>query len=327
MRQITYLQAISEGFAAGMRKDRSSFIVGEGIAERGGCFAHTKGLYEEFGPERVLDMPISESAFTGMCAGAAACGSRAIVDLMYIDFATVAMDQIVNQAAKIRYMSGGQFSMPMTINAVFGILRSGGPHHSQPLHPWFIYIPGIKVVMPSTPYDVKGLLTRAIIDDNLVIVLEHRGLLNIKGDVPAQDYMLPLGQASVVREGIDVTIVALGLMVSHALEAAEILGGRNISLEVIDLRSLVPLDKRTIINSVIKTGRLLIVDEGYSPCGVGAEITAIVQSDVFDSLDAPIKRLHTASVPVPFSPPLEKYIVPDPEKIVEAIASMMNITK
>lgn len=322
MRQISYLQAISEGFACGMRKDPSSFIVGEGIAKRGGCFAHTKGLYEEFGPERVMDMPISESAFVGMCAGAAACGSRAIADLMYFDFITLAMDQIVNQAAKIRYMSGGQFSMPMTINTIFGIYRSAGAHHSQSLYPWFIYIPGIKVIIPSTPYDVKGLLASAILDDNMVLVLEHRALLNIKGDVPEEDYLLPLGKANIVRKGTDVTIVALGLMVHHALKAAEILADKNINAEVIDLRTLVPLDEKTIIDSVKKTGRLLIVDEGYSPCGIGAEIIALVQGQAFDFLNAPIKRLHTESVPVPYSPALEQYIIPNPEKIVNAALSL-----
>lgn len=322
MRQISYLQAISEGFACGMRKDPSSFIVGEGIAKRGGCFAHTKGLYEKFGSERVLDMPISESGFVGMCAGAAACGSRAIVDLMYFDFITLAMDQIVNQAAKLRYISAGQFFMPLTINAIFGISRSAGAHHSQAFYPWFVHTPGIKVVIPSSPYEVKGLLASAIMDDNLVLVLEHRALLNIKGDVPEEDYFVPLGEASIVREGTDVTIVAVGLMVHHALKAAEILADKNINAEVIDLRTLVPLDEKTIIDSVKKTGRLLIVDEGYSPCGIGAEIIALVQSKAFDFLNAPIKRLHTESVPVPYSPALEQYIIPNPEKIVKAALAL-----
>ncbi|MFH0795832.1 MAG: alpha-ketoacid dehydrogenase subunit beta [Candidatus Omnitrophota bacterium] len=324
MREIKYLEALREGFAAGMRKDPDSFMAGEGIGARGGSFAHTKGLYEEFGPERVLDMPISESAFVGMCAGAAACGSRAIADLMYFDFITLAMDQIVNQAAKIRYISGGQFSMPMTINAIFGIYHSAGTHHSQTFYPWFINTPGIKVVIPSTPYDVKGLLASAIIDDNLVLVLEHRGLLNIKGEVPEEDYFLTLGEAKVVKEGTDVTIVATGLMVHQALKSAEVLAGKGVKAEIIDLRTLVPLDEKTVIDSVKKTHRLLIVDEGYGPCGVGAEITAVVQSKAFDFLDAPVSRLQTLSVPIPYSPPLEQYVIPDVDKIVSAVSDILG---
>jgi pyruvate dehydrogenase E1 component beta subunit len=324
VRVISYLQAIQEGFAAGMRRDETSFIVGEGIAERGGAFAHTKGLYEEFGPERVIDVPISESAFTGMCAGAAACGSRAIVDFMYIDFAALAMDQIVNQAAKIRYISCGQFAVPLTLNAVFGIGNSGAAHHSQPLHPWFMYTPGIKVVMPSTPYDVKGLLASAVVDDNPVVVLEHRLLLNVKGEVPEEDYIIPLGEARVCRQGDDVTIVATALAVHHALEAAERLEQRGVSAEVIDPRTLKPLDVNTIAESVRKTNRLVVADEGYSMCGVGAEIVAHVQEEVFDYLDAPMERIHTLDCPVPYAPSLEAAIVPNAERICDAALKAVN---
>ena len=323
MREITYLQAIREGFAAGMRKDKTSFIVGEGIAERGGCFGHTQGLLKEFGPERVLDTPISESAFTGMCAAAAACGSRSIVDIMYLDFTLVAMDQIVNQVAKLRYMSGGQCKMPMTINGVFGGIRSGGAHHSQTLYPLFANIPGIKIVLPSTAYDVKGLLASAIMDDNLVMVLEHRALLNIKGDVPEEDYFIPLGEASIVKKGTDVTIVGLSFMVHHALRAAEILEKDGVSAEVIDPRTLVPFDKGTVIESVKKTGRMVVVDEAYAPCSFASEIIAIVQEEALDFLNAPIKRINTLSAPIPFSPPLENYILPNPEKIVAAVKAIM----
>jgi len=322
LREITYRQAMIEGFATAMRKDPTTFIVGEGIGPRGGCFVHTKGLYEEFGPERVLDTPISEGGFVGLCAGAAACGSRAIADLMFIDFATLAMDQILNQAAKMTYLSNGELRMPLTINAIFGIGGSGATHHSQSLHPWFMYIPGVRVVMPSTPYDLKGLLASAILDDNLAIVLPHRLLLNVRGDVPAEDYLLPLGQAKVVREGKDLTIVAAGLMVAEALAAAQTLAAENVQAEVIDLRTLMPLDEDCICRSVVKTGRLLVVDEGYAPCGVGAEVTAIVQSKVFDYLDAPIERLHTASVPIPYSPPEERFIRPDAERIVRLARSI-----
>ena len=322
MRQITYREAMIEGFATAMRKDDSTFMVGEGIGPRGGCFAHTTGLHAEFGPERVLDMPISEASFVGMCAGAAACGSRAVVDLMYVDFVALAMDQAVNQAAKIPYLSAGQFRMPLTLNALFGIGGSAGAHHSQSFHPWFMYMPGIKVVMPSTPYDLKGLLAGAILDDNLVVVLENRLLLNTKGDVPAEDYLLPLGEAAVVREGHDISIVAAGRMVVEALRAAETLAGEDISAEVIDLRTLMPLDEKRIVDSVTKTGRLLVVDEGYAPCGVGAEITAVVQKEAFDSLDAPVERLHTASAPISYSPTEEAYLCPNAEKIARTVREM-----
>jgi len=323
LREITYRQAMIEGFAAAMRKDPTTFIVGEGIGPRGGCFVHTKGLFEEFGPERVLDTPISEGGFVGLCAGAAACGSRAIADLMFIDFAALAMEPILNQAAKMAYLSNGELRMPLTINAIFGIGGSGAAHHSQSLHPWFMYIPGVRVVMPSTPCDLKGLLAAAILDDNLAIVLPHRLLLNVRGDVPAEDYLLPLGQAKVVREGKDLTIVAASLMVAEALAAAQALAAEDVQAEVIDLRTLMPLDEDCICRSVVKTGRLMVVDEGYAPCGVGAEVTAIVQRKVFDYLDAPIERLHTASVPIPYSPPEEGWIRPDAEKIARLARTML----
>lgn len=319
MRTIRYQQAISEGYATAMRADESTFIVGEGIGARGGCFVETKGLYKEFGAHRVIDMPISESAFTGLCAGAAICETRAVANLMFIDFTLVAMDQIINQAAKIPYLSGGQFRMPMTITGMYGIGASGGAHHTQPLHPWFIYIPGVKVVMPATPRDVKGLLASAIMDDNLVIVLHHRSLVNIKGPVEEEDFYLPLGEAEVVREGKDVTLVAAGVMRHHGLKAAEKLEQKGISVEVIDPRTLVPLDKETIINSVKKTGRLVVADEGYSPCGFGAEIIAMINDEVFDYLDAPMKRVCTLSAPTPYSPPLQDALVPDVDRIADAI--------
>lgn len=323
MRQITYLYAIREGYAAGMRADETTFLVGEGIGRRGGCFSETLGLYDEFGPERVIDMPISESGFVGMCAGAATCGSRAIVNLMYLDFAMVAMDQIVNQAAKIPYLSAGQFSMPMTIVALYGICGSAGAHHTQPLHPWFMYIPEIKVVMPATPYDVKGLMASAIMDDNLVMVLQHRGLLNIKGEVPEEDYFLPLGEAEVVREGSDITIVAPGVMRYRAMESADRLAKEGISAELIDPRTLLPLDEDTIVNSLKKTNHLVVVDEGYSPCGFGAEIIAMVQEKAFDYLEAPMQRVQTLSAASPYSPPLEKALVPDADEIVAAVMEII----
>jgi len=323
VRQIKYLQAIREGYATGMRADPKAFIVGEGIGRRGGCFAETVGLYDEFGPERVIDMPISEAGFVGMCAGAAACGSRSIVNIMYMDFTAVAMDQIANQAAKITYVSGGQFRMPMTIVGMYGICTSAGAHHTQPLYPWFMYTPGIKVVLPATPYDVKGLTAGAIMDDSLVMVYQHRGLENLKGEVPEEDYFLPLGKAEVVREGSDVTVVAPGIMRHRAAEAAETLAEEGISLEVIDPRSLVPLDDETIAASVMKTHRLVIADEGYAPCGVGAEIIARVQEKVFDYLDAPMVRVHSLSAPSPYAPTLEKALVPDAARIAQAVRSIV----
>ncbi len=319
VREITCTQAIAEGYAVAMRKDPSTFIVGEGIADRGGCFGHTTGLLVEFGPERVLDMPISESGFVGMCAGAAACGSRAIADIMYVDFTTLAMDQIINQAAKLRYMSGGQYEMPLTIVGVSGANRSGGPHHSQSLHPLFMNIPGILVVLPSNAYDLKGLLAAAILTNDLALVLPHRGLLNARCGVPEKDYVLPLGEARVIREGKDVSIVAAGMMLHHAAEAADKLSDRGISVELIDPRTLVPLDENTILKSVKKTGRLVVVDEGYSNCGVGAEIIARVQEKAFDFLDAPMQRIHPVSAPIPFSPVLEHALLPDLDKIVDVV--------
>jgi len=324
MREISCIQAIAEGYAAAMRKDPGCFIVGEGIAQRGGCFGHTKGLLDEFGEERVLDMPISESAFTGMCAGAAMCGSRAVVDIMYVDFMTLAMDQIVNQAAKIRYLSAGQFDMPLTVVGVMGAARSGGAHHSQSLHPWFMNIPGILVVIPSNAYDLKGLLAAAVLSNDLAIVLPHRGLLAAKTPVPEEDFLLPLGEARVVREGEDVTIVAAGMMLQNAKEAAKKLAEEGISSELIDLRTLVPLDEEAILKSVGKTGRLVVVDEGYSMCGVGAEIIARVQEKAFDMLDAPIERVHPLSTPVPFSPVLENAFLPDSERIAKAVMKVVG---
>lgn len=323
MREIKYLQAIREGYAAGMRADKNSFIAGEGIGKRGGCFAETVGLYDEFGPERVIDMPISESGFMGMCAGAAACGTRSVVNIMYMDFTAVAMDQIVNQAAKLRYMSGGQFTMPMTIVGMYGICTSAGAHHTQPLYPWFMYIPGIKVVLPATPYDVKGLMASAILDDSLVMVFQHRGLVNMKGNVPEEDYYLPLGKAVIVREGVHATVVAPGMMRHRAMDAAQKLAAEGVSIEVIDPQTLLPLDEETITNSVKKTGRLVVVDEGYAPCGVGAEIIAKVQEKVFYYLDAPMQRVHTLSAPSPYAPTLEKVLVPDVNAIIKAVKSIV----
>ena len=322
-RQISYLQAITEGYAVAMRTDPTTFIVGEGIAARGGAFGQTAGLLEEFGPDRVIDVPISEASFVGMCAGAAACGSRAVVDIMFVDFLTLAMDQIVNQAAKLRYMSAGQYEMPCTICGVCGAGRASGPHHSQSLHPWFMNIPGIQVVLPTNAYEMKGLLAAAILSNDFALVGPHRGLLNQKCDVPEEDYVLPLGKANVTREGKDVTVVASGMMHRRAETAAEKLAGKGISVELIDPRTLVPLDEETILESVRKTGRLVVADEGYSTCGVGAEIIARVQEKAFDFLDAPMRRVHPADAPIPFSPVLEQVVAPDADSVFDAVMDVV----
>ena len=323
MAVISCAEAMSEAFRMAMRKDQSTFIVGEGVAVRGGCFAQTRGLLAEFGADRVLDMPISEAAFTGMCAGAAACGSRAVVDIMYMDFTLVAMDQIINQAAKLRCMSGGQFTMPLTIVGLCGADRSGGAHHSGSLHPLFMNVPSIKIVIPSNAYDTKGLLVSAVLDDSLTVVCVHRGLLNHKSEVPESDYRLPLGEAVVIREGKDITIVAAGMLLHRAVEAADELAERNIHAEVIDPRTLAPLDEETIIESVKKTGRLVVADEGYANCGVGAEIIARVQEKAFDYLDAPMQRVHTLPTTIPFSPTLEQYVIPQTNTIVEVAMTII----
>jgi len=325
MRNSKILIAMREGVAAAMRADETTFIVGEGIANRGGVFTESVGLLEKFGPERVMDMPLSENAFLGMCAGAAMCGSRAVCDIMFSDFLTLAMSPLVDQAIKIPYMSGGQFRMPLTILAFCGISGSNGAQHSQSLYPWFMQMPGIKVVMPATPYDMKGLLASAILDDNVAIVLRHRALIHQEGELPEEDYFVPLGRAEVVRQGTDVTVVAAGAMRYRLFKAAEILSQQGIEVELIDPRTLMPLDTDTIAESVKKTNHLVVVDEAYSPCGLGAEIIATVQEKVFDYLDAPLKRIHPPSVPVPFSPNLEQAYLPDTEMIMRDIKKVLSI--
>ena len=306
-----------------MRKDPGTFIVGEGIAWRGGCFGQTAGLYEEFGAERVLDTPISEAGITGMCVGAAACGSRAIVDIMFCDFIMLAMEQLINQAAKLRYMSRGQYNMPLTVLGVSGAYHSGGPHHSQSIHSWFMNVPGIIVVLPSNAYDLKGLLAAAILENDVAVVLPHKGLLTVKCEVPEEDYLLPLGEAKITREGDDVTIVAAGMVQHLSIQAADLLAAQGIQAEVIDPRTLIPFDEETVLKSVRKTGRLVVVDEGPSTCGVGAEIIARVQEKVFDYLDAPMQRVHPVDSPVPFNPTLELAWLPDVGRVVHAVKKIL----
>jgi len=324
VREITYREAIREALREEMRRDESVFLIGEDIAEFGGSYKVTLGLVEEFGKERVRNTPISESAIIGAAVGAAIAGMRPVAEIMYVDFTTLAMDQIVNQAAKIRYMTGGQVKVPLVIRTQGGGGRSAAAHHSQSLEAWFFHVPGLKVVMPSTPYDAKGLLKAAIRDDNPVIFIEHKLLYAEKGDVPEEDYLVPIGKANVKREGEDITIVASSFMVKKALLAAEELDKEGISMEVVDLRTLSPLDKSIIFSSVRKTGKLLIVHEACEQGGIGGEIVAEVLKEIFDYLDAPIERLAAKNTPVPFAPNLERFVIPQVEDITAKVKEILK---
>ncbi|AVR00125.1 2-oxoisovalerate dehydrogenase subunit beta [Oceanobacillus picturae] len=325
MREITYLEAVREAMSQEMRKNEDVFILGEDIGVYGGAFGVTRGMIEEFGPERIRNTPISESAIAGTAVGAALTGMRPIMELQFSDFITIAMDQIVNQAAKLRYMYGGKGKVPMVLRTPSGSGTGAAAQHSQSLEAWVTHIPGLKVVQPSTAYDVKGLLKAAMDDDNPVIFYEHKLLYKTKDDVPEEQYSIPLGQADVKREGKDATIVATAIMVHRALEAAEELEKEGINVEVIDPRTLVPLDTETIIKSVSKTGRLVVVHEAVKRGGYGGEIASMIaESEAFDYLDAPIKRLGGAPSPVPYNPELEKMHVPQKEDIVQAVKETLN---
>ena len=323
MREVTYREAVREALAEEMERDPRVFMLGENLVRRGGVYEVTKGLAERFGESRIMDMPISESGFVGAAVGAALLGTRPVVDLMFSDFLPLAMDQIVNHAAKMRYMYGGAASVPLVIRAFFGAGTSLGASHSQSLEAWLVHCPGLKVVMPSTPADVKGLLKTAIRDDDPVIFLEHRLLYATKGEIPEGDYTIPLGVADVKREGRNVTVVATALMVHKALEAAAELTQEGIELEVIDPRSLLPMDWDMITNSIHKTGRLLVVHEACRTGGIGAEIAATVAERAFGYLDAPVARVCAPDVPVPFSPPLEQAYIPKKEDIVAAVRQII----
>ena len=321
-RILTFAEAVGEALAEELRRDETVFLMGEDIAGAGGTFKVTVGLLEEFGAERVRDTPIAEAGIVGLGVGAALTGSRPVVEIMFGDFITLAMDQIVNQACKLRYMSGGQAVVPLTIRTTMGAGRSSAAQHSQSLHAWFAHIPGIKVAIPSTPADAKGLLKAAIRDDNPCIIFEDKMMYRLEGEVPEEDYVIPFGLADIKRAGEDVTAVATSSMVHIALEAADILAGEGISVEVVDPRTLVPLVTETIAQSVIKTGRAVIIDEGHQKYGVTAEIASVIQQKAFDYLDAPIARLGAADVPVPFSTSLEVETIPNAEKVVSAIKAM-----
>jgi|UniRef100_A0A7J3SL27 pyruvate dehydrogenase E1 component beta subunit len=325
MRELSYREAIREAMFEEMRRDKRVIAIGQGfMGSRGGPHFVFKGLQDEFGAERVRDAPISESAIIGCALGAALTGMKPLAEIMFMDWITLAMDQIVNHVAKMRYVSGGQAEVSMVIRAPLGAAASAGPHHSQCFEAWFIHVPGLKVAVPSTPYDAKGLLKAAIRDKNPVLYLDHKALMGIKGPVPEEEYIVPLGQADVKRKGEDVTIVAYSRMVHLALAAAEKLESQGISVEVVDPRTLVPFDKQTLINSVKKTGRVVIVHEACRTGGVAGEIMAILMEEAFDYLDAPPVRVTGLDTPIPFSPPLEKYVLPDENKIVDAVKKILG---
>src|SRR5579884_2581648 len=315
MREVTLGQAIREALAEEMRRDPRVFIMGEDVAEAGTAFKVLLGLVDEFGPSRVIDTPISEAGISGLGVGAAMTGMRPIVDIMFGDFNTLTMDQLVNQAAKVHYMSGGKLKVPMVLRTTLGATRRTGAQHSQSLHAWFSHVPGLKVVLPSTPYDAKGLLKTAIRDDNPVVFFEDKMMYQLKGLVPEEDYTIPFGVADIKRPGTDITIVATSSMVQIALGAAEELEQLGISAEVIDPRTTFPLDKATLIESAKKTSRAIVVDEGYERYGVTAEIASVIADGAFYFLDAPVKRMGAMDVPIPFSPVLEDLTVPTPEKV------------
>lgn len=323
MHEITYVDAINEALREKLVRDERVFLLGEDIQDPWmGTYKVTKGLSTDFGVERIRNTPISEAAIVGAALGAALTGLRPIAEIMYIDFMTLAMDQTINQAAKIRYMSGGQVKVPLVIRTQGGAGRSLGAQHSNSLEAWFVHTPGLYVVMPSTAYDAKGLMKSAIRDDNPVIFIEHKKLYTIKGEVPEEEYLIPFGKADVKRKGKDVTVVATSRMVQRALEAANELSKDGIEAEVIDPRTLVPLDEECILDSVTRTNRLVVVHEAVERCGWGAEIVAIVADKAIGYLDAPIKRIAAKNSPLGFSPAFENYIIPSQEDIIRTIRCM-----
>jgi len=317
-REISFGDAIKEAIAEEMRRDPTVVLMGEDVAEAGTTFKVLMGLVDEFGKDRVIDTPISEAGFTGLGVGAAMTGLRPIVDIMFGDFLTIIMDQLANQAAKIHYMSGGKWKVPLVIRATMGATRRSAAQHSQSLHAWPSHIPGLKVVVPSTPYDAKGLFKAAVRDDNPVVIFEHKiSYRKVKGPVPEEEYVIPLGVADVKRQGRDITIIATSSMVQTALGAATMLEEVGVSVEVVDPRTTWPLDEQTLIESVKKTSRCIVMDEGYGRYGVAAELAAVVAQGAFYSLDAPVTRLCALHVPIPFSPALEDVTVPTERQVVD----------
>lgn len=323
MREIAYREAIREALREEMRRDERVFVFGEDVADYGGAFKVTEGLLAEFGPDRVFDTPLSESVIVGAAVGAAIVGMRPVAEVMFADFTTIAMDGIVNHAAKIHYMYGGLASAPMVLRMAYGAGIRFGSHHSQSVESWIANVPGLTIAMPATPYDAKGMLKAAIRTSNPVIFLEHKAMYSLKGEVPEEEYIVPLGKAAVKREGSDCTVVATGLMVDRALAAARLLEREDVSVEVLDLRSIQPLDEDAVLDSVKKTGRLVIVHEAPVRGGFGGELAAVVASKAFGFLDAPIQRVGAPWAPVPFSPPLEDNYIPREDVIVKAVQATL----
>jgi pyruvate dehydrogenase E1 component beta subunit len=319
---MTYAEALREAILNEMRRDPTVFLLGEDIGRFGGTFGVTRGLIDEFGEDRVRDTPISETAITGVSIGAAATGMRPVAELMFMDFVTVAMDQLVNQAAKMRYMFGGKITIPMVLRMPAGAGIQAAAQHSQSLEAWFTHVPGLKVVYPSTPKDALGLMISAIRDDNPVVFVEHKVLYSMKGDVPDINEPIPLGVADIKREGSDVTVVATGLMVHKALKAAEILSKEGIEVEVIDPRTLFPLDKEKIFNSLKKTHKIVIVTEEVKRGSWGGELAALIAEEMFDYLDAQIVRIGALNTPIPFTTVLENAVIPNEEDIIKAVKSI-----
>jgi pyruvate/2-oxoglutarate/acetoin dehydrogenase E1 component len=323
-RITTFRTAVLEALIAEMRRDGSVIMMGEDVGVAGGVFKQTEGLFKEFGADRVIDTPISEAGAFGIAVGAAMTGLRPVFEVMFGDFITLVMDQLVNQAAKIHYMSGGQYAVPLVLRTAVGIGASLGPQHSQSLHAWAAHIPGLKVVMPSTPADAKGLMTAAIRDGNPVVFVEDRMLYNLQGVVPEGEHVVAIGSADVKRPGTDVTVVATSRMTQVALAAAELLAPQGISVEVVDPRSLVPLDTETLVESVKRTSRVMVVDGGYRQYGITGEIAATIAELAFDWLDAPVARIGAENVPIPFSKELEPLILPGPSRLASSLAELVR---
>jgi acetoin:2,6-dichlorophenolindophenol oxidoreductase subunit beta len=326
VRELTLGEAVREALAEEMRRDQGVIVIGEDVAEAGTPFKVLKGLVEEFGTKRVIDTPISEAGFTGIALGAAMTGLRPVVDIMFGDFLTLVMDQIANQAAKVHYMSGGKLKAPMVIRTTLGATRRSAAQHSQSLHAWVSHVPGLKVALPSTPADAKGLLETAIRDDGPVVVFEDKMMWQLRGPVPAGEHLVPFGVADVKRPGRDATVVATSSMVHAALDAADSLAADGIEIEVIDPRTTVPLDEETLVASAVRTGRCLVVDEGHQRYGVTAEIASVIAEGAFYHLDAPVQRIGALDVPVPFSPVLEDQTVPTAEAIARRVRALVGGT-
>ncbi len=323
MAELMYREALNQAYFEEMRRDPLVFTIGEGIAERGGSYKVTEGLLKEFGPGRVMDTPISEASFTGCGVGAALAGTRPVIEILFVDFTGLIMDQIINQAAKYEFMSGGQGKVPMVLRTQGGAGNGLAGQHSQSLEALFYHIPGLKVVMPATPYDAKGLLKASIRDDDPTIFIEHKLLYMTKGEVPEDDYVVPLGQADVKRDGDDITLISYSYMTLKCLEAAEAMAAEGISAEVVDLRTLTPLDKETILESVEKTGRAIVVHEAVKRGGIGGDIAAMIMEEAYDDLDGPVKRICGKNTPIPYNLELEKVCVPTVAEIVEGVLEMI----